>query len=146
MAAASDAAAAAAAAVAGRDAVRFFQLYVTRQQDINRQLVQRAEKAGYAAIIITADTPYLGKRREGCRNKLQLPQSLRCVRFDFKRCCNIRTMYTRRRLRPTQLFVLLRHIEFQRDDWVYLWQECFNLTSATDWRCYEIMRQTFRRG
>ncbi|XP_065863702.1 peroxisomal (S)-2-hydroxyacid oxidase GLO4-like isoform X3 [Euphorbia lathyris] len=42
--------------------VRFFQLYVYKRLDIAANLVQRAERNGYKAIVLTADTPRLGRR------------------------------------------------------------------------------------
>ncbi|KAG5248792.1 (S)-2-hydroxy-acid oxidase family protein [Salix suchowensis] len=45
------------------NAVRFFQLCVLKRRDIAVNLVQRAEKSGYKAIVLTSDTPRLGQRR-----------------------------------------------------------------------------------
>ncbi|KAG6782295.1 hypothetical protein POTOM_011691 [Populus tomentosa] len=56
------------------DAVRFFQLYVYKRRDIAVNLVQRAEKSGYKAIVLTADTPRLGRREADIKNKLIVPQ------------------------------------------------------------------------
>jgi len=44
-------------------AARFFQLYVGRDHAAAARLVQRAERAGYAAVFITVDAPVFGKRR-----------------------------------------------------------------------------------
>ena len=49
-------------AVANGNGVRWFQLYVYKDREIVKQLVQRAEKAGYTAIALTVDAPFLGKR------------------------------------------------------------------------------------
>ena len=54
----------AAAAPAGP---RWFQLYVQRDRAISRDLVQRAEAAGYGAIALTVDLPVLGYRDEVLR-------------------------------------------------------------------------------
>ncbi|KAL4625281.1 hypothetical protein ACB092_05G014500 [Castanea dentata] len=40
-------------------AVRFFQLYVYKQREIAAVLVQRAERNGYKALVLTVDTPRL---------------------------------------------------------------------------------------
>ncbi|HRF95925.1 MAG TPA: alpha-hydroxy-acid oxidizing protein, partial [Aggregatilineales bacterium] len=40
----------------------WFQLYVYKDREITRDLVQRAEASGYGALMVTVDTPYLGKR------------------------------------------------------------------------------------
>eukprot|EP01079_Euglenida_sp_SAG-EU17-18_P002647 gene2647-539_t len=41
---------------------RWFQLYVYRDLEKTRRLVQRAEAAGYTAIVLTVDLPVLGNR------------------------------------------------------------------------------------
>ena len=46
---------------------RWFQLYVQRDRAISRDLVQRAEAAGYGAIALTVDLPVLGYRDEVLR-------------------------------------------------------------------------------
>nr|WP_246319281.1 alpha-hydroxy-acid oxidizing protein [Nocardioides kongjuensis] len=43
-------------AAAAGDAGKWFQLYTPRNRDLAASLVQRAEKAGYEAIVITLDT------------------------------------------------------------------------------------------
>uniref|UniRef100_A0A6N2MX40 (S)-2-hydroxy-acid oxidase n=1 Tax=Salix viminalis TaxID=40686 RepID=A0A6N2MX40_SALVM len=56
------------------NAVRFFQLYVYKRRDIAVNLVQRAEKSGYKAIVLTSDTPRLGRREADIKNKMIVPQ------------------------------------------------------------------------
>ncbi|GAB4841954.1 hydroxyacylglutathione hydrolase glo4 [Ancistrocladus abbreviatus] len=56
------------------NAVRFFQLYVYKQRDVSACLVQRAEKNGYKAIVLTVDTPRLGRREADIKNKMTAPQ------------------------------------------------------------------------
>ncbi len=43
---------------------RWFQLYVQRNRSASRELVRRAEGAGYEAICVTVDLPVLGYRDE----------------------------------------------------------------------------------
>lgn len=50
--------------------IRFFQLYVYKRRDISALLVQRAERCGYKAIVLTADTPRLGRREADIKNKM----------------------------------------------------------------------------
>lgn len=75
-------------------AVRFFQLYVSnipiisnafhqdfilwvwtvswkvfRNREVSAWLVQRAERSGYKAIVVTVDTPKLGRREKDIKNK-----------------------------------------------------------------------------
>ncbi|KAA3479227.1 peroxisomal (S)-2-hydroxy-acid oxidase GLO4-like [Gossypium australe] len=55
------------------DAIRFFQLYVYKRRDISAKLVQRAENNGYKAIVLTVDSPRLGRREADVKNKLVVP-------------------------------------------------------------------------
>jgi 4-hydroxymandelate oxidase len=66
------------AAAAGR---RWFQLYVFRDRGVTRDMVERAEAAGYEAILLTVDAPILGRRERDVRNRFELPDGLRiaCV-------------------------------------------------------------------
>ncbi len=49
-------------AAASGDGVRWFQLYLQPDFGVSKSLVERAERAGYAAIVLTADVPVLGSR------------------------------------------------------------------------------------
>lgn len=62
-----------AAAVA---APRWFQLYVYKDRAVTKDLVRRAAAAGYRAIVLTADTPLLGRRERDERNAFTLPPGL----------------------------------------------------------------------
>ncbi|KAL9224206.1 hypothetical protein vseg_000268 [Gypsophila vaccaria] len=56
------------------DAVRFFQLYVYKDRKLATWLVQRAERSGYKAIVLTVDTPRLGRREADIKNRMVGPQ------------------------------------------------------------------------
>ncbi|CAI0473124.1 unnamed protein product [Linum tenue] len=56
------------------DAVRFFQLYVYRGRHIAANLVERAERSGYKAIVLTVDCPRLGRREADIRNRMIVPK------------------------------------------------------------------------
>jgi len=60
-------------AQAGPEAERWFQLYVIGGFDYSRRLVERAEAAGYRAIVLTVDLPVLGKRERDARSGFVLP-------------------------------------------------------------------------
>ncbi|MEO5705091.1 MAG: alpha-hydroxy acid oxidase, partial [Candidatus Limnocylindrales bacterium] len=60
-------------AAAAPDAVRWFQLYVIGGMDYSRTLVERAEAAGYQALVLTVDLPVLGKRERDVRSGFELP-------------------------------------------------------------------------
>ena len=49
--------------VAGDAGPWWFQAYVLRDRGMTRSLVERAVRAGAAALVLTGDTPYLGRRR-----------------------------------------------------------------------------------
>jgi L-lactate dehydrogenase (cytochrome) len=51
----------------------WFQLYVWRDREIVRSLIERARAAGYRALVITVDTPVLGRRERDVRSGLVLP-------------------------------------------------------------------------
>ena len=55
------------------DAPRWFQLYVYKDRVVTEELVNRAVKAGYKALCLTADTPVLGRRERDERNAFTLP-------------------------------------------------------------------------
>ena len=54
----------------------WFQLYIYKDRQISRALVQRAEAAGAEAIVLTVDAPGLGTRERDNRNKFCLPDGL----------------------------------------------------------------------
>nr|GMC53881.1 peroxisomal (S)-2-hydroxy-acid oxidase GLO4-like [Ipomoea batatas] len=55
------------------NAVRFFQIYVFKRRDTTELMVRRAVKNGFKAIILTVDTPRLGRREADIKNKLISP-------------------------------------------------------------------------
>ncbi|KAK1678821.1 hypothetical protein QYE76_039669 [Lolium multiflorum] len=54
-------------------AIRFYQLYVFKNRDVSATLVRRAESHGFKAIVLTVDTPMLGRREADIRNKMVAP-------------------------------------------------------------------------
>jgi 4-hydroxymandelate oxidase len=55
---------------------RWFQLYVHKDRGLTRSLVERARAAGYEALVVTVDTPILGRRVRDERNGFALPDGL----------------------------------------------------------------------
>jgi L-lactate dehydrogenase (cytochrome) len=51
----------------------WFQLYVWRDRDLTRSLVERAQAAGYTALVLTVDVPVLGQRERDLRNGATIP-------------------------------------------------------------------------
>lgn len=64
-------------AQAAPDTTKFFQLYIYKDRELTKNLVRRAEKAGFKALVLTVDAPIFGPRRSDIRNKFQLPSHLR---------------------------------------------------------------------
>lgn len=59
-----------------------FQLYVYKDRELTRELVRRAEAAGYRAIVLTVDTPVLGRRERDVRNRFALPEGISMKNFE----------------------------------------------------------------
>jgi L-lactate dehydrogenase (cytochrome) len=54
----------------------WFQLYLWRNREASEALVDRAERAGYEALVLTVDTPVAGARMRDVRNGLTIPPKL----------------------------------------------------------------------
>jgi L-lactate dehydrogenase (cytochrome) len=55
---------------------KWFQVYVWRDRALVREMVDRAAVAGYEALLLTVDTPVLGRRERDVRNGFVLPPQL----------------------------------------------------------------------
>jgi 4-hydroxymandelate oxidase len=60
---------------AGRGAL-WFQLYLQHDRDFTRHLVQRAEQAGYEALVLTVDAPTSGARDRERRAQFRWPAGM----------------------------------------------------------------------
>ena len=60
-------------AAASSGGALWFQLYLWGKGDVVRALVDRAEAAGYEALVLTVDVPVVGKRERDLRNGMALP-------------------------------------------------------------------------
>jgi isopentenyl diphosphate isomerase/L-lactate dehydrogenase-like FMN-dependent dehydrogenase len=54
----------------------WFQLYLWRDRDIMRSLVERAKQAEYQALVLTVDLQVVGKRERDLRNGLSIPPKI----------------------------------------------------------------------
>ena len=61
---------------AGRGAPQWFQLYLSKDETFNRQIIKKAEELGYKAIILTVDAPVGGNRVADLRNNFKFPLEL----------------------------------------------------------------------
>jgi len=60
-------------AAAAPEAERWFQLYVVGGMAYSREMVQRAEAAGFRALVLTVDLPVLGRRERDQRSGFVVP-------------------------------------------------------------------------
>src|SRR3954464_4049888 len=63
-------------AEAAPGARKWFQLYLWRDREASRALVERAKAAGYEALVLTVDTPVAGPRLRDVRNGFSIPPAL----------------------------------------------------------------------
>lgn len=52
------------------------QLHIYKNREITKELVDRVEKAGHHAIVLTVDIPIWKPRRADVQNKFHLPEHL----------------------------------------------------------------------
>ena len=62
--------------IAGTGVNRWFQLYIHKDRDLTAELVKRAHAAAYGAIVVTVDTPFLGRRLRDERNRFTMPPGI----------------------------------------------------------------------
>ena len=72
-------------AAAAPGAPRWFQLYVFKDWGLTSALVQQAVDAGFSALVLTADTPYLGRREGPLRTGFAIPDDVRIPAVDSAR-------------------------------------------------------------
>jgi 4-hydroxymandelate oxidase len=60
----------------------WFQLYVYKDRALTQELVARAEGCGYGALVLTVDTPLLGRRYRDVRNNFVLPEGISMRNFE----------------------------------------------------------------
>nr|XP_029145319.1 (S)-2-hydroxy-acid oxidase GLO1 isoform X6 [Arachis hypogaea] len=62
--------------------IRFFQLYMFKDRNLVTQLVRRAERAGFKAVVLTADRPFIGRREADIKNGFRLPPNVTLKNFE----------------------------------------------------------------
>ncbi len=67
--------------VAETGAQRWFQLYVFRDEQLTADLVARARDAGFTALVLTVDTPVLGRRERDHRTGFTIPADVTVASF-----------------------------------------------------------------
>jgi 4-hydroxymandelate oxidase len=71
----------------------WFQLYVQRDREFTRALVERAQNAGCRALCVTVDTPVIGIRHHEKRTAFCLPPGLDCPMLEGLGDKELRTMH-----------------------------------------------------
>lgn len=54
----------------------WYQVYIFKNRQYSQRLIERAEQAGYKALIITVDTPQIGNRESDFHNQFSLPDGI----------------------------------------------------------------------
>jgi 4-hydroxymandelate oxidase len=67
--------------VAATGVARWFQLYVHRDRELTKSMVERAAAAGYTALVLTVDAPFLGRRYRDDVNRFALPPGIALANF-----------------------------------------------------------------
>lgn len=57
--------------------IKWFQIYVFPDRKLTLDLVRRAEKSGYKALVVTVDSPTAGNRRNELRNNFKKPPHIK---------------------------------------------------------------------
>ncbi|KAI9710073.1 MAG: hypothetical protein M1828_002220 [Chrysothrix sp. TS-e1954] len=60
---------------------RVLQLYLMEEREHSRRMIMRAKTAGYKAVLLTVDTPMLGRRNMEIRNQFKLPKPYTVANF-----------------------------------------------------------------
>ena len=58
------------------DGPRWYQVYVWRERATTKAAIDEAVAAGYSALVLTVDVPYLGRRERDLRVDFQVPETL----------------------------------------------------------------------
>ncbi|MFI6406380.1 alpha-hydroxy acid oxidase [Streptomyces sp. NPDC050548] len=69
--------------IAGIGGTVWFQLYWLRDRKATFELVERAEAAGCAALMLTVDVPWMGRRLRDVRNRFVLPPGVEAANLAW---------------------------------------------------------------
>ncbi|HYW17209.1 MAG TPA: alpha-hydroxy-acid oxidizing protein [Allosphingosinicella sp.] len=69
-------------AIGSRHPDLWLQTYVLEDRGLGRELIDRAEAAGYRAIVVTVGSPVLGKRDRNLLNRFMLPAAVAPASFE----------------------------------------------------------------
>lgn len=81
---------------------RWFQIYMSEDEEVNKNIIDEAKRLGASAIILTADTNVDGRRERNLRNKFVYPFGMPIVEKYLKEFANdtsSETVYSNKKLR-----------------------------------------------
>ncbi len=96
----------------------WFQLYIYKDRAITQTLIQRAELAGYNALVITLDTPIMGKRDRDIRNQFQLPNGVSAKNFVNKKLSCIQDNKNRSNIKNYTDELFDRTLSWKDIEWI----------------------------
>ncbi len=102
----------------------WFQLYVYKDRAVTKEIVGRAQAAGFRALVVTVDAPVLGRRLRDERNQFKMPEGLSLGNFKPQQS-------EQRNLPPTQGSGLSAYVSNQTDP-ALTWNDIAWLRSITD--------------
>ncbi len=71
--------------VAAAGCARWFQVYVFADRTVTLELVDEACASGYTALVLTVDTPFLGRRERDLRVDFKIPEGITPISDLFAR-------------------------------------------------------------
>jgi 4-hydroxymandelate oxidase len=69
-------------AAAAPEGKRWMQVYLFRDRGVTRAMVEEAAEAGYGALLLTVDAPYVGRRERDLRTGFQVPAEIRAPAIE----------------------------------------------------------------
>lgn len=83
---------------------KWFQLFIFKDREMTENLIRRAERARYKALVVTVDSPVIGLRRSELKNPTNLPSKVTLANFcppHNNVCSKNITEYVRNQFDPT---------------------------------------------
>jgi L-lactate dehydrogenase (cytochrome) len=68
--------------VRAKGQTQWWQLYVNKDRELTKSVVQKAEANGFKALFVTVDAPLLGRRERDMRNKAKISASVQTKQKD----------------------------------------------------------------
>ena len=63
------------------DSLKIFQIYMSKDSEVNADLWKRVKDQGFSAMALTTDTQLLGKREGDVRSSFALPEHLKLANW-----------------------------------------------------------------